>query len=62
MSDYTAAKQYPGVATIFIARMLESCLLLRYLDKDKSIVPSPEFIECHRELLQEFGVNPPDIR
>ena len=55
--------EYPSVATDFIARMLESCMLSgfseklavqRYLAKDKSIQPSPEFIECHKELLKEF--------
>ena len=57
------SEQYPSVATDFIARMLESCMLSgfdeqlairRYLAKDKSITPSPEFIECHKEILQEF--------
>lgn len=55
--------EYPAVASDFIARMLESCMLSgfdeqlairRYLAKDKSIVPSPEFLECHKELLKEF--------
>lgn len=62
--------QYPNVASSFIARMLETCLLSgfsqelaikRYLAFDKSVVPSPEFIECHKELLQEFRANKPNI-
>ena len=57
------AKQYPSVAPDFIARLLEACQLSgfseelaiqRYLAKDKSIVPSPELIECHKELLKEM--------
>ena len=57
------AKQYPSVAPDFIARLLESCQLSgfseelaiqRYLAKDKSIIPSPELIECHKELLKEM--------
>jgi hypothetical protein len=57
------SEQYPSVASDFIARILESCMLSgfdeelavrRYLAKDKSIIPSPEFIECHKELLNEF--------
>jgi len=64
------ADQYPNVASTFIARMLEACMLSgfseklavqRYLAKDKSVVPSPEFIECHKELLQEFRANKPNI-
>ena len=56
------SKQYPSVAPDFIARLLESCQLSgfdeglairRYLMKDKSVIPSPELLECHRELLQE---------
>jgi len=54
------AKQYPSSSPIFIARLLEACALSgfeeelaiqRYLAKDKSIVPSSELIECHKELL-----------
>jgi hypothetical protein len=57
------SKQYPSVATDFIARLLESCQLSgfdeglavrRYLMKDKSVVPSQELIECHKELLKEM--------
>jgi len=57
------SKQYPSSSPIFIARLLESCALSgfeeelaiqRYLAKDKRIVPSPELIECHRELLKEM--------
>lgn len=57
------AKQYPSSSPIFIARLLESCALSgfeeelaiqRYLAKDKSITPSPELLECHRELLREM--------
>lgn len=64
------ADQYPNVASSFISRMLEACVLSgfseklavkRYLAKDKSVVPSPEFVECHKELLQEFRANKPNI-
>ena len=57
------AKQYPSSSPIFIARLLEACQLSgfdeelaiqRYLAKDKRIVPSPELLECHRELLREM--------
>lgn len=57
------AKQYQSSSPIFIARLLEACALSgfdeelaiqRYLAKDKSIVPSPELLECHRELLREM--------
>lgn len=57
------AKQYPSSSPIFIARLLEACALSgfdeelaiqRYLAKDKRIVPSPELLECHRELLREM--------
>ena len=57
------SNQYPGIAISFIARLLESCQLSgfpeelaikRYLMKDKSIVPSQELIECHKELLQRL--------
>lgn len=57
------SEQYPSVASDFIARMLESCMLSgfdeelavrRYLAKDKRIIPSPEFIECHKELMNAF--------
>lgn len=57
------AKQYPSSSPIFIARLLEACKLSgfdeelaiqRYLAKDKRIVPSPELLECHRELLREM--------
>ena len=59
------AKQYPASSSEFIARLLEACALSgfdeelavrRYLAKDKSIVPSPELIECHKELLQEMRI------
>lgn len=57
------SRQYPQANTEFIARLLEACALSgfdeelavrRYLAKDKSIVPSPELIECHKELLMEM--------
>ena len=57
------AKQYPSSSPLFIARLLEACQLSgfdeelaiqRYLAKDKRIVPSPELLECHRELLREM--------
>jgi hypothetical protein len=31
----------------------EALVIRRYLMKDKSVIPSPELLECHRELLQE---------
>ena len=57
------AKQYPSSSPLFIARLLEACQLSgfdeelaiqRYLAKDKRIVPSPELLECYRELLREM--------
>lgn len=59
------AKQYPSVSIEFISRLLEAChysgfpeelAIKRYLDKDKSVTVSSEFIECHRELLEIYRV------
>jgi len=53
------AAQYPSIATEFIARLLEACVLAdfpidqavrRYLDRDRSVPVTPELIEAHREL------------
>jgi hypothetical protein len=57
------SERYPQVATEFIERLLTSCSLSgfseelaikRYLEGDKSIQPSPELLECHREQLREL--------
>ena len=56
------SERYPGSAPAFIARMVEACQLSgwpvdqaerRYLAGDKSIEPTPEFREVHRELADQ---------
>jgi hypothetical protein len=57
------SERYPHVASDFIERLLTSCALSgfpeelaiqRYLEGDKTIQPSPELLECHREQLREL--------
>jgi hypothetical protein len=56
----TLSEQYKSVSSEFIERLLTACSLSgfdeslairRYLDKDLSIQPTPELIECHKELM-----------
>lgn len=53
------AEQYPHVPRAFIERMLEACELsgmdhalavARYLDGDRSVAVTEEFVACHTEL------------
>lgn len=53
------AVRYPSVSSKFIERLVEACRLVdypvedavrRYLDRDKSIVVSPELVECFKDL------------
>ena len=54
------SERYRSTSSEFIERLLTACALSgfdeelairRYLDKDKSIIPSVELIECHKELM-----------
>jgi hypothetical protein len=56
------ARRYPASSPDFIERMVEACSLAnwpvtnaerRYLQGDKSVTPTPEFLACHRELADQ---------
>jgi hemerythrin superfamily protein len=59
------SERYTSTSTEFIERLLESCALSgfdeqlaiqRYLEKDRSIQPTPELIECHKELMDRCRI------
>lgn len=56
------AKRYRSTTSEFIERLLTACQLSdfdealairRYLERDTSIAITPEFLACHRELMDE---------
>lgn len=57
------AQKHPEVSPEFIARLVQACQQsrwptrlaeLRYLGGDRSIQPTPEFLECYADLLNEL--------
>lgn len=55
-------ERYTSFNTVFIKRLVEACQLSgfdeslaiqRYLERDKSIEVTPEFVECYKELMNE---------